>query len=293
MIAALPLGVFIIIVLFFVAMAVLAIVAGVTARKRAALVKATPTSPIHGATDGYREFEGRIEAVHGPSVTAPLTGWPCAWYHATVERQQRYPGSNDDAGPDAWVIVHEWTSGAPMLLRDGAGVCVVNPSSAEVTPTDRSRWFGTTEQPTDRNPKKIGPTEALNPVFQVTSTGTYRYTEERLYAGDPLLALGEFRVHGADASDDEDDDAETDQTKPTRTLTDEEAQWEREDALFAAARHVTRATIARGSGKRPFILTTTSQEKHVEFSEKGGLAAIGVAIVPLAIALLLIWARFG
>jgi hypothetical protein len=293
MIAALPLGVFIVIVLFFVAMAVLAIVAGVTARKRAALVKATPTSPIHGATDGYREFEGRIEAVPGPAVTAPLTGWPCAWYHATVERQQRRPGSYDDTGPDSWVTVHEWTSGAPMLLRDGAGVCVVDPSRAEVTPTDRSRWFGTTEQPADRNPPKIGPTEALDPVFQVTSTGMYRYTEERVYAGDPLLVLGEFRSQAVDASEGDDEDAETNDTKTTRTLTDDEARWEREERLFAAAYRVTHGRIARGSGKRPFILTTTSQAQHVEFSEKGGLAAIGVAIVPLAIAVLLIWARFG
>jgi hypothetical protein len=31
----------------------------------------------------------------------------------------------------------------------------------------------------------------------------------------------------------------------------------------------------------------------VEFSEKGGLAAMAVALVPLGIALLLVWARFG
>jgi hypothetical protein len=227
-------------------------------------------------------------------VTAPLTGWACAWYHATVERQKRFTGSHGE-GPDTWVTVHEWTSGAPMLLRDSAGVCVVDPSRAEITPTDRSRWFGTTEEPADRNPRKIGPTESLDPVFQVTSTGMYRYTEERLYVGDPLLVLGEFRAHGADASDDEEDeDGETDQPKaPARELTEDEQRWEQEDALFAAAYHVTRAKIARGSGKRPFILTTTSQAQHVEFSEKGGLAAIGVAIVPLGIALLLIWARFG
>jgi hypothetical protein len=292
MIAALPLGVFIVIVLFFVGMAALAVVAGVTARKRAALVKATPTSPIHGATDGYREFEGRIEAVPGPAVTAPLTGWPCAWYHATVEQWRLRASRLSDSAASDWVLVHEWTSGAPMLLRDGAGVCIVNPSRAEITPTDRSRWFGATEEPTDRNPRKIGPAEALDSVFEMPFAGTYRYTEERLYAGDPLLVLGEFRAHAADPSD-EDEGAGVDQATPTRTLTDEEEQWEREDALFAAAHRVTHATIARGSGKRPFILTTTSQAQHVEFSEKGGLAAMAVALVPLGIALLLVWARFG
>jgi hypothetical protein len=121
----------------------------------------------------------------------------------------------------------------------------------------------------------------------------YRYTEERVYAGDPLLVLGEFRSQAVDASEGDDEDAETNDTKTTRTLTDDEARWEREERLFAAAYRVTHCRIARGSGKRPFILTTTSQAQHVEFSEKGGLAAIGVAIVPLAIAVLLIWARFG
>jgi hypothetical protein len=293
MIADLPLGVFIVIVLFFVAMAVLAIVAGLTARKRAALVKATPTSPIGLTTDGYRELEGTIEAVAGPAVTAPLTDWPCAWYHATVERFQQRHSSHSDA-PNSWVTIHEWTSGAPLLLRDATGVCIVDPARAEVTPTDKSRWYGKTEQPTDRNPAKVGPTESVQPMLEVASTGGYRYTEERIYAGDPLLALGEFRTHTFDAPDeDEDADGAAAQTNTAGPLTDDDAISAREDALFTAAHKITRTTISRGSGKQPLILTTTSQAKHVEMSEKGGVAAIVVALVPLGIALLLIWARFG
>jgi hypothetical protein len=290
MIAALPLGVFIVIVLFFVAMSALAIVAGVTARKRAALVKATPTSPIGLTTDGYRELEGTIEAVSGPAVTAPLTGWPCAWYHATVERlQQRHSDS-----PSSWVTIHEWTSGAPMLLRDATGICTVDPARAEVTPTDKSRWYGKTEQPVDRNPPKVGPTESVQPMLEVASTGDYRYTEERIYAGDPLLALGEFRTHTFDAPDeDEDVDGAAAQTIADGPLTDDDVISAREDALFAAAHKISRTTISHGSGKQPLILTTTSQAKHVEMSEKGGLAAVVVALVPLGIALVLIWARFG
>ena len=53
------------------------------------------------------------------------------------------------------------------------------------------------------------------------------------------------------------------------------------------------AVMGELPGKQPLILTTTSQAKHVEMSEKGGVAAIVVALVPLGIALLLIWARFG
>lgn len=121
MIASLPLGVFVVIVLFFVAMAAIAVVAGVSPRKQAAIVKATPTSPIGMAADGYREFEGTVEAVPGAPVTAPLTGWPCVGYHAT----------------------------------------------------------------------------------EVAGASSYRYNEERIYAGDPLLVLGDYQTHTFDPADDE------------------------------------------------------------------------------------------
>ena len=45
---------------FLLAMAGVIIVAAVQGRRRAALVKATPTTNIGMATDGYREFEGTI-----------------------------------------------------------------------------------------------------------------------------------------------------------------------------------------------------------------------------------------
>ena len=45
---------------FLLAMAAVAIVAGLQARRRAALIKATPTANIGMAEDGYREFEGSM-----------------------------------------------------------------------------------------------------------------------------------------------------------------------------------------------------------------------------------------
>ncbi|HUL72613.1 MAG TPA: GIDE domain-containing protein [Vicinamibacterales bacterium] len=284
MLAEIPLGVFIGIVLFFVAMAAVIVFAGLTARKRAALVKATPTSPIGMATDGYREFEGTIEAVPGAAVTAPLTGWPCAWYHAKVEKYAL--GSNTRTGA-SWHTVHEWTSNAPFFVRDATGVAIVDPFRAEVTPTDKSQWQGKTEQPADRNPAKVKPTESAHGTFEIATTGTFRYSEERIYAGDPLLVLGEFMTHTFDAAD-EDDDADPGAASPE---TDPEEA--RDEALLAAAQKVTRATIGRGSGRQPLIITTTPQAQHIALSEKGGVAAYVVALVPLGIAVLLLWARFG
>ena len=40
-------------------------------------------------------------------------------------------------------------------------------------------------------------------------------------------------------------------------------------------------------------LSTTSQADHVALATVGGTAALGLAALPLGLALLLVWARFG
>lgn len=284
MLAEVPAGVFLVIVGFFVAMSGIILFAGITARKRAKLVKATPTSPLGMATDGYREFEGRIEPVPGPAVTAPLTGWPCAWYDAKIEQFRSGSGQRSTT---TWHTVKSWTSNAPFFVRDASGVAIVDPYRAEVTPTDKSQWYGKTEQPTDRNPEKVGPTQSPHHGVEIAVTGQYRYSEQRIYAGDPLLILGEYGTHTFDAADDDEPDDGAPDT------TDIDAADARDDALLAEAHKVTRAMISRGSGKQPFLMTTTSQAQHIAMNEKGGIAAYVVALVPLAVAVLLLWARFG
>ncbi|MCC7010549.1 MAG: hypothetical protein IT184_17200 [Acidobacteria bacterium] len=302
MIAALPLGVFVVMLLFLAAMSAVAVFAGVHARRQASLVKSTPTTPIALAADGFCELEGVVDAIAGRPVTAPLTGWPCCWYHARLERYVSRPTSGGGGG---WQLAREWTSGAPFFVRDGTGVCIVDPFRAEVTPTDRSRWYGDREQPSDRNPPKVPPTESLDRIVEVAGAKRYRYTEERIYAGDPLLVLGEFSKGIAESVDDDDDDDQDDDDDEmadaeaaAETGSEEEdesatADLERDDALFDAARAITRRTIARGTGAKPFIVTTTPQAQHLALTATGSLAAFGVALVPLAIALLLIWARTG
>lgn len=309
MITALPTPVFLVALLLLLAMAGVAVYAGLTARRRTALVSGTPTTPIGMATDGYREFEGTIEAVEG-GVKAPLTQWPCVWYHAKVEKFERIRADRDSHRD--WKTVKEWTSGAPFLVRDATGVCIVDPHRAEVTPTDKSLWYGATQTPTDRNPAKVGPTESAKGMVEIAGTpnAKFRYSEERMYAGDPLLVLGEFssqRFNAGAAGNDEDDEDETDVDEADVEAGEDDddadsgggdedgdaGDVERDDALFDKAQKVTRATIARGSGAQPFIVTTTSQAQHVALTAVGGSAALGIAAVPLALALLLLWARFG
>jgi hypothetical protein len=302
--ASLPLPVFVVIVLFLVGMCGIAAYAGLRARRRAALVMATPTSPIGMAADGYREFEGRVEAVPGEPLTAPLTQWPCCWYHARVEKFVSRPSSNRSS---EWTVVKEWTSGAPFLVRDSTGVCIVDPYGAEVTPADKSLWYGAKETPTDRNPAKVGPTESAKGMVEVSGgpNSKFRYSEERIYAGDALLVLGEFTTgrFGPSSDEDEEDDdaAEAEDAAETDGAQDEDESdravgriqdLQKEDRMMDAARAVTKATIWKGTGAQPFLFTTTSQADHVALSTVGGTALLGMAVVPLGLVLLLIWLRF-
>jgi hypothetical protein len=306
-IRSLPLALFIAIMFFPLVLAAVLIGAGLQARRRAALITATETANIGMAQDGYREFEGRAEAIGGEAVPAGLTGWPCVWYRATVEKFSTGSGSNRTS---SWSTVRSLTSNAPFFVRDSTGVCLVEPWGAEVTPTDKSVWYGATEKPADRNPAKVGPSESARGMVEVGGgpNSKYRYSEERIYAGDPLLVLGEFTTgrhqsaFDADGEDengeDEDGEAEDDDgIDDDSTLSEEErediAADERAEALRARGEDTTKAWIGRGSGRQPFILSTTLQAIHVAQSSMGAQAALTGAAVPAVIALFLLWARFG
>jgi hypothetical protein len=291
---------------FLLAIASVAIYASLHARRRAALVKATPTSNIGMAQDGYCEFEGTVEAIDGPPVISPLTRIPCAWYHARLQRWNR-GGRNSDG---SYVTIEEATSGAPIMLRDSTGVCLIFPYGAEVTPTDKSQWTGPTAQPADRNPPKVGPEGALSQGFTVSGTANtkYRYFEERIYIGDPLLVLGEFTRRQFEAAEEDEEDVEDfdeDDHPDEPEAADDDvaaedaidaADWDdsdRANKLTTRAEQTTRACIQRGSGSKPFIVTTTPQATHVYVTEIGGQAAMYVALVPLSIIGLMLYARFG
>jgi len=104
LIRGLPFGLFLFMLAVLLAMAAVAFYAGMQARRRAALMESMPTSNIGMAADGYVEFEGRIEAVDGATLIAPLTRVPCAWYHAHVEK---YVGKSRNGSGDGWVTVRK------------------------------------------------------------------------------------------------------------------------------------------------------------------------------------------
>jgi len=300
-----PTGVFVVMVLLPLAMAGIAVFAGWRARRQARLVSSTKAAAIGMAEDGYRTFEGAAEAIGGQTLLAPLTGSPCVWFSARVEKFARQPGSSDRKS--AWVTVRELTSHAPFLVRDRTGACVVRPFGAEVTPRDQSRWTGAAIEPEDRNPPRLGPQESLTPMLDVAGgpNSRFRYTEMRIYAGDPLTVAGVFASHRFDASvvDDEDDDADDDVVArapddPGPRDESSDAVWhaadaERTDTLDQLAISVTKAEITGGGRGQPLIVAATSAATHAYMSEMGAQAAFMVALVPLGIAALVMLARWG
>jgi hypothetical protein len=299
MVRSLPFLVFFFMLALPVAMVAVTVWVAIRTRVRANLVAATPTSNVGFATDGYAEFEGQAQPVNGRMIKTPLTGAECLWYRAKLEQFRRTAGSENPT----WITIRDVTSREPFLLKDGTGMCIVFPAGAEVTFTDRSVWFGPGPIPEDKNPPKKGPGESPegNVTFYGTSDKEYRYTEERIYAGDPLYALGQFSTApwaveddedegGADEADTEDELVEDDDDGPG-TGNDWDP-FEREDELIQQATAMTSRRIERPTS-RPYLLSTTPQAKLLDVHNKGWKGALGVAIVPAAIAVVLLWLRFG
>jgi hypothetical protein len=296
-----PLGVFLAMVGVALAMAAVCVAAGLSARRQAAVVKATKAVAIGMAQNGYHQVEGHAEAIDGQTVTAPLTGSPCVWFSARVEEFRRdASGSNRRAD---WRTVRSLTSSAPMLVRDATGAATVHVYGAEIRAADKSRWTGGTLEPEDRNPPRFGPMESATGLVEVAggADSRFRYTEERIYPGDPLTVVGLLtRRREAAEVDDEDDDTDDadpgddDDPLPASTADAwQTADDERTDTLTAKASAITTASIMKGARKQPLIIAATSADTHVYMSEMGAQAAFMVALVPLGIAALVLLARFG
>jgi hypothetical protein len=162
--------------------------------RRARLIEDTPTARIRSAHQGHVELDGQAELLPGEPIRAPLTGSPCCWWRYKIERRGH---------KNRWRRVEHDTSDGVFAMRDETGVCLVDPEGAEVTPTDRSVWYGHTRQPENRAPARIGiePRQGgwsldlggLLGTRLTLGAGRYRYTEERIYPGDRVYLIGHFR----------------------------------------------------------------------------------------------------
>lgn len=227
----------------------------------------TPTARIRSAPQGYVELAGRAALMDGEPVLGPLSGLPCAWYRYQVEEK-------DDR--DRWRVVDRGLSEALFWLEDGSGRCVVDPDGAEVIKTRKDVWY---EQGPRRGEGWGGLLKGALRGFQAR----YRYTEQRIAAGDELHVLGRFRTEGG-PPDPPDYRRETarlleDWKRDARRMAlfdrngdgrIDEAEWEA--ARLAARRQVDRAhlqqavapevhTLSDPGDGRPYLISTVSERR--------------------------------
>lgn len=141
----------------------------------------TPTSKIRSAAQGYVELYGVLQGREAP-VLAPLSNTPCLWWRFKIEE---YSSSDKRS---SWRVVESGSSEAPLLLADGTGECWVHPLGAEIRPATRDVWQGD-----QRHPQRV---DAGGILGWLSSGKRYRYSEERLHAGEPLYAIGDFHTCG-------------------------------------------------------------------------------------------------
>ena len=139
-------------------MAVVSILAWLSALNRLRAIRDTPTSKIASAAQGYVELTGRGHPF-GEPLLGKLSLLPCLWYRYNIERRE---------SENKWKTMDSGESDDSFILRDDTGECVVDPEQAEIFTQHRDQWHD----------------------------GDYRYTEWKLIEHDSLYVIGQFRTQG-------------------------------------------------------------------------------------------------
>lgn len=144
----------------------------------------TPTSKVRSAAQGYVELYGVLQELPDTPIAAPLTGTPCLWWRFKIEEY------SESGKKRSWRVVESGSSEGWLRFDDGTGECLINPLGAEVRPATKQVWRGNLRHPRLQE----GATGMLG--WLLSGGSEYRYTEERLHAGEPLYAIGDFRTAG-------------------------------------------------------------------------------------------------
>lgn len=133
-----------------------------------------PTSRIRSAAQGYVELAGYGVQMEGPPIVAPLSRKNCTWYSFEIEKKGISKNNTN------WSKIEQGRSEELFFIKDETGECIIDPQGASVTTIEKDVWYGNSPRP-PRGP-------ALNKGF--LASGSYRYTEKRLEAGENLHAMG-------------------------------------------------------------------------------------------------------
>ncbi len=255
----------------------------------------TPTSKIRSAAQGYVELYGVLREADAGTLSAPLTGTPCLWWRYKIEEYQEHDKKR------SWWPLESGRSEALLLLDDGSGECLIDPRGAEVRPLIRDVWLGSERHP--RGWVKAGWLDWSG------SRTRYRYTEERLQAGQPLYAIGGFRSSGGgrDGLDlvaaqgavirewkgdfprllqrfDQDGNGQLDDQEWRRVRL--AAQLEAEDRQRLSSRQPVRHQMGKPAEAQPFILANAGED---ELTRSFYWQALGGLLLCLAGSLATAW----
>jgi len=153
--------------------------------QRDRLVADTPEARIRSAAQGYVKVRGRTQPAGPAPTAAPLSSRPCVWWSYEIAHEER-----DSKGNRRWQTTDSRSSVEPFaLVDDDDARCLVGPVKAEITPTVRNVWYGSTAWPMS------GPPESGEPGSLLLRLGSWRYTERLLGVGAHVCVMGDLRSH--------------------------------------------------------------------------------------------------
>ena len=164
------------------ALALLALWRFLARLKRDRLVADTPEVRIRSAAQGYVKVKGRTQPAGPAPTAAPLSARPCVWWSYEIAHEER-----DSRGNRRWHTTDSGSSVEPFALVDADDArCLVGPVKAEITPTVRNVWYGSTSWPMSGPPESRSFLEGF---------GSWRYTERLLGVEARVCVMGELRSH--------------------------------------------------------------------------------------------------
>jgi hypothetical protein len=140
----------------------------------------TPIGGAGGATGGQAiKVAGRLSTL-GPPMIAPLSGRPCAYYHATVTVQVN----------ESWITAVQLEEGCDFLLDDGSGQAMVAPRAARLLLMDDGRgWDGSASPAVDVMLAALAALAAGGRHQARGVAGGVRHREVALCVGDEVAVL--------------------------------------------------------------------------------------------------------
>jgi hypothetical protein len=224
---------------------------------RARIIEDTPTARVRSAAQGYVELEGYARQLPEQTHVAPLTGTPCVWFRFKIEEQRSSSGSSGSH----WSVVESRHSSEPFIFFDQTGDCLVDPRGSEVLPGARKVWYGST-----RWPGAASKPGMFGPVFGKR----FRYTEERIDAGEVYI-LGWFdTVRGSETSISQDVSALLREWKRDPKLLNQRFDSNSDGVLDEAEWHQARQAARRQASRERAERAVQAEINQLRASEHDG-----------------------